>query len=451
MISLWPSLEALPDSPYAAELRKDPPEARFAAPVEVQFLRSRLREDRPLVRLTCTLALLLMALRGGESLGLVLSSRSVPPLFMLVLVSSLALAWLSWSRWYERLYLPWAAVLVPLRNCLVAAQVIHLAAQGQSDILMVLPMLLIGPFYFLGLLYRTALLTAGLTLASLAGAAAVFHLSPPMAVRGGTFLIVSVVVLAIAARQIEKRLRRAFLENRVVAELAQQDALTWTKNRRVFDEYLPRLWRQAVSDERLLAILVIDVDHFKSYNDRYGHQAGDAVLRRVAIALQQQARRPLDLVARYGGEEFAVILYDIDGAAARSTAERMRQAVEQLAIEHCGSPSGGVLTISVGVAVVSPTSGRNAFGALQLADEALYRAKAAGRNRIEMRDDTEYRMLVTGVFSNISDEAIQEAEDEPPPAPELAAPGEGSLPPAAEPGEDPPGRAAVREAAARDR
>ncbi len=399
MISLWPSLEALPDSPYAAELRKQPAGARFAAALESEYLRTRLREERALVRFTCTLALLLMALRGSESLLSALRSPSELSVFSVVLIGSIVLAWLAWSRSYEQRYLPWATVLVPVRNSLVAIQVIHVAAAGAYDVLLILPMLLIGPFYFLGLKYRSSLLSAVCTLASLVGADIAFPLPFSIAMRGGTVLIVSTVVLAIAARHIEKRLRQAFLENRVVAELAQQDALTWTKNRRVFDEYLPRLWRQAVSDERLLAVLVLDVDQFKPYNDRYGHQAGDAVLRRVALAIQQQARRPFDLVARYGGEEFAVILYDTDAAGAGGTAERMRRAVEELGIEHRESASGNVVTISVGVAVVSPTAGRNALGALQLADEALYRAKSKGRNRIELVDDSEYRLMVTGVFA----------------------------------------------------
>lgn len=399
MISLWPSLEALPDSPYAAQLRKQPAGARFASPMEAEFLRSRLREDRVLVRIACTLALLLIVLRGGESFAAAFGIRIILTRFAAVFASSVVLAWLAWSRSYEQRYLPWAQVLVPLRNCLIAIQAIHVAALGQYDLLMPLPMLLIGPFFFLGLKYRTALLAAVLTLGSTAGAALAYHLSPPIALRGGTILIVSTVVLAIAARQVEKRLRQAFLENRVVAELAQQDPLTWTKNRRVFDEDLPRLWRQAVRDERYLSVLVIDVDQFKAYNDRYGHQAGDAVLRRVALSIQQQARRPLDLVTRYGGEEFAVILYDTDGAGAVGAAERMRRAIEALAIEHRAAQSGGVVTVSIGVAVVSPTDGRNPFGALQLADEALYRAKARGRNRVELMDDTEYRMMVTGVFA----------------------------------------------------
>ncbi len=410
MIASSTSLEALPDSHYAAELRRQPETARFAAPVEAEYRRSALRENRTLIRLACTLALLLLGLRAGEAIS---GSGSLASLALLptVVLSSAVLAWLAWSRGFERHYLPWAEVLVPVRNCLVAVQVIHIVALGEIENLMLLPMLLIGPFFFLGLRYRTALATAVLTLASMAGAAVVFHLPPATALRGGALLIVSAVTLGFAAWQVEKRSRRSFLEAGIVAELAQQDVLTWTKNRRVFDEYLPRLWRQAASDARSLAILVIDVDHFKAYNDRYGHQAGDVVLRQVALAIQRQVHRPLDLVARYGGEEFAAILYDTDCAGARYAAERMRGAVEELAIEHRESLSGAVLTISVGVAVVAPTGARNASGALQLADEALYQAKAKGRNRVELMDEGAHQLLATGVFAKEQFASLRRSRD----------------------------------------
>ncbi len=410
MIASRRSLEALPDSHYAAELLKQPERTRFSTPVEAEYRRSTLRENRTLVRLACTLALVLLGLHAGEVIA---GSGSFGSLFLfpVVLMSSAVLTWLAWSRGFERHYLPWAEVLVPIRNCLLAVQAIHIAAAGGIENLMLLPMLLIGPFYFLGLHYRTALATAVLTLASMAGAVVVFHLPPAVAMRGGVLLIVSAVTLGFAAWQVEKRSRRSFLETRIVAELAQQDALTWTKNRRVFDEYLPRLWRQAASDARSLALLVIDVDHFKAYNDRYGHQAGDVVLRQVALAIQRQVRRPLDLVARYGGEEFAAILYDTDCAGARHTAECMRRAVEELAIEHRASLSAAVLTISVGVAVVMPTTARNASGALQMADEALYQAKAKGRNRVELMDEGAHQLLATGVFAKEQFASLRRSRD----------------------------------------
>jgi diguanylate cyclase (GGDEF)-like protein len=341
---------------------------------------------------------LLVVLRGVE----VAAGSGAPrsgPVFLTVLATSLALVWLAWSRGYERLYLPWAQVLLPVRDSIVAAQLVRLAAEGQLDVLTLLPLLLVGPFYFMGLRFRAALFIICLTAASMVGAAVAFHLPLPIALRSGAFALVAIACFAVAAQQIEKRSRRAFLEARLVAELAQQDVLTSTKNRRVFDEYLPRLWRQAAEDGRSLAILLVDVDHFKLYNDRYGHQAGDVALRKVAHSLQSCVRRPLDLVARYGGEEFTAILYDTDGGRAMKTAEQVRRSVEGLAIEHRGSRAGTVLTVSIGVAVVAPQVKRTPAGALQLADEALYRAKSQGRNRIDVMDEAEYQLLVTGVFS----------------------------------------------------
>ncbi|HVS77700.1 MAG TPA: diguanylate cyclase [Steroidobacteraceae bacterium] len=393
-----PSLEGLHDSPYAAELRKERVAPRFAPAIEADYLRTHLRESRTLVRLSTTLAVLFIALRGLE-VAIGSGAPKSAPIFFAVLAASLALAWLAWSRGYERHYLPWAQVLVPVRSSIVAAQLMHVAAQGQLDVLMLLPLLLIGPFFFLGLRFRTASFIVSLTCVSMFSAAIAFHLPPPIAYRSGAFLLVALVTFAVAAQQIERRSRRAFLESRLVAELAQHDGLTWTKNRREFDEYLPRLWRQAAEDGRTLALLLVDVDHFKAYNDRYGHQAGDAALRKVAQAIQACVRRPLDLVARYGGEEFTVILYDTDVNRASTTAERIRNLVEDLAIEHRGARGNSVLTVSIGAAVVAPELPRSPGGAVQLADEALYRAKSKGRNRVEIMDDSEYRLLVTGVFS----------------------------------------------------
>ena len=399
MLTSPPSLEGLPDSPHAAELRKARPSARFAPVLEAEYVRSYLRDNRTLVRLSCTLAVLLLALRVLEvRIGTAVGQSSVPA-FLVAAVPSFILVWLAWSRRYERHYLPWAYLLIPVRNSIVAAQLVRVAAHGQLDVLMLLPLILLGPFYFMGLRYRAALYIVSLTGVSMLAAAVAFHLSPTIAFHSGAFALIAIITFAVAAQQIEKRSRRAFLESRLVAELAQHDVLTWTKNRRVLDEYLPKLWRQAAEDGRALGVLLIDVDHFKPYNDRYGHQAGDVALRKVAQAIQTCVRRPLDLVARYGGEEFTAILYDTDGGRASGAAEQIRKRVEQLAIEHRGSRANPVLTVSIGVAVVAPDLQRSPGGALQLADEALYRAKSHGRNRVEIMDEADHKLLVTGVFS----------------------------------------------------
>jgi diguanylate cyclase (GGDEF)-like protein len=396
------SLNAFPDSPYAAELQRGCPNLRFSPKLEAEYLRAHLLHSRTVIRVACMLAALVAAFRGVEQAFAGPWNSILLFDFGLVISGSIMLASIAWSPAFERLYLQWAQIIVPVRNSIVAAHIAEAAAHGQLEMLMVLPIVLLGPFFFLGLRFRTALLSGVLTVASFIAYAIFFELALPVALRSSAFLLMALIACAIAARHLEKWSRTSFLETRFIAELAQQDALTGTKNRRVFDEHLARLWPQAIEDGRAIAILLIDVDHFKAYNDRYGHQAGDEVLRRVAQTVQALVLRPLDVLARYGGEEFAAVLYDVDGNQAMATADRIRRAVEELDIKHRGSRTSAVVTISVGVAVIEPTLERNPRGALQLADQALYEAKVRGRNRVELMNDAEYQMLVTGVFSKDS-------------------------------------------------
>jgi diguanylate cyclase (GGDEF)-like protein/PAS domain S-box-containing protein len=170
--------------------------------------------------------------------------------------------------------------------------------------------------------------------------------------------------------------------NRRLEALAGQDGLTGLANRRTFDDALTREHRRALRDRTRLAMIMIDVDWFKPFNDNYGHPAGDEALRAVAGAITDVLRRPGDIAARYGGEEFAVLLPNTDEGGAAVIAERIRRAVFTLAIEH-SSGVGHVVTISAGVAAFAP----NAFdigleNLVQSADRALYKAKDEGRNRI---------------------------------------------------------------------
>jgi diguanylate cyclase (GGDEF)-like protein len=394
------SLSAIPDSPYGAELQRDSASLSFGSQtLEAEYLCADLIRSRTLVRIACTLAAVLTVFRGVEQAVEGFAGGLFPIDFGLVILGSLVLASIAWSPMFENRFLQWARIIVPVRNSIAAAYAAEVAARGHIEMLMVLPLLLIGPFFFLGLRLRTALVSGVLTLVSFAVAAVFFELALDVALRPCAFLLMGLIGCTIAARHLERRSRTSFLESRVVAELAQHDALTGTKNRRVFDEHLSRLWQRAMEDGRAIAILLIDIDHFKAYNDRYGHQAGDHALRRVAQTLQTFVCRPLDVLARYGGEEFAVILYDVDRLHAMEFAARIHRAVGELAIEHPGSRTADGVTISVGVAAIRPANKRNPRGALQLADQALYEAKAGGRNRVELMNDTEYGMLVTGVFS----------------------------------------------------
>jgi diguanylate cyclase (GGDEF)-like protein len=168
--------------------------------------------------------------------------------------------------------------------------------------------------------------------------------------------------------------------------MALRDGLTSVANRRSFDNSLNVEWRRATRESRALSLLMIDVDFFKLYNDTYGHQGGDECLRRVAGALSGVVKRTSDGVARYGGEEFAILLPATDEPGARVVAERIRAAVEDLAIPHARSEVADRVTISVGAAsLVVPLHGEPTQ-LVGLADQALYRAKQLGRNRVAMAE-----------------------------------------------------------------
>lgn len=174
------------------------------------------------------------------------------------------------------------------------------------------------------------------------------------------------------------------LQARLAVE-ARTDGLTGVANRRAFDEALDREWRRAMRDRSSLSLLILDVDHFKAFNDVNGHQVGDDCLRTVAGAVVAVAQRAGDLVARYGGEEFAVILPGTERQEALGVAQRICDAVAGLRLPHAASPAGH-LTISIGAATaMAATGGTRTMpaGLLQAADHALYKAKANGRNCVE--------------------------------------------------------------------
>ncbi|MEI8254490.1 MAG: diguanylate cyclase [Deltaproteobacteria bacterium] len=167
--------------------------------------------------------------------------------------------------------------------------------------------------------------------------------------------------------------------------LARTDSLTQVANRRAFDEALrTEFYRLKRSGAHKLSLLLLDVDHFKRFNDLYGHPAGDDCLRKIGAALKTVVKRAPDLIARYGGEEFAVILPDTDGPGTLAVAERIRRVIEELSIPHLASESAKVVTVSVGVVSITARHVSDPESVLDLADKSLYRAKAQGRNRVDL-------------------------------------------------------------------
>jgi len=169
--------------------------------------------------------------------------------------------------------------------------------------------------------------------------------------------------------------------NQELQRLSMTDGLTGIANRRMFDESLAREWRRCLRLKKPMSIVMLDVDYFKKYNDRYGHQDGDDCLRAVAQEMVRSTPRAGDLVARYGGEEFVMILGDTDEGGAHWVANRIRQHVAELNMPHDGSPFGHV-TVSCGVASVMPSAELSVDMLVKSADNALYLSKNQGRNTV---------------------------------------------------------------------
>ncbi|NNM51626.1 MAG: GGDEF domain-containing protein [Pseudomonadales bacterium] len=168
--------------------------------------------------------------------------------------------------------------------------------------------------------------------------------------------------------------------NRQLAELASRDALTGLANRRRFDEAIALEWERQGRDKQPITLLLVDVDHFKKYNDFYGHVAGDACLREVARVLQNALNRPADLACRYGGEEFALLLPATPAQGGEDVADRVMKLIDELALEHQASPTAAWVTVSIGVACIVPSAQIDVSVLLMNADQALYHVKEHGRH-----------------------------------------------------------------------
>ena len=188
------------------------------------------------------------------------------------------------------------------------------------------------------------------------------------------------IVQARVRNHIELKRSRDLLER-----LTTQDHLTGISNRRRFDDYLEVEWRRAAREQAPISLISIDIDHFKAFNDHYGHPRGDHCLIHVARSLASCVTRPSDLVARCGGEEFACVLPATDSAGAEKLAEQMRAGILAQCLEHAHSSTHSQVTISLGVATTVPQADEPVQALIDLADAALYEAKSAGRNRYVAR------------------------------------------------------------------
>jgi diguanylate cyclase (GGDEF)-like protein len=297
------------------------------------------------------------------------------------------------SVWYPRI----VAVLAPAALIAIAWLGLWAWGQGEDRLFVRLIVGMIAVYFALGLPFRAAFVANLLALVAYASLAVALAMPVPELAHYFCVLLVSSVICAMGAYKLEHARRTAWLEGQLLAETALQDGLTGIHNRRRLDEHLQRVWQQCVREHKPVALLFGDIDHFKAYNDRYGHQAGDEALKAVAGVLARHARRPMDLAARFGGEEFAVVLYDTTREHAVRIGGEILEEVRALGIAHAASAAAPVLTISLGIACVVPVARRSSAGLLQLADQALYAAKDGGRNQLRTLE-AEYEHMKTGYF-----------------------------------------------------
>lgn len=371
-------------NPYAEQLARGFRRLRFDAPVEGEY-RAYLLEDN--FALKCSAlgfavlawlalaAIDLLLIPGPEHWSMLAVRAAV--LVLLVVCGGLIL-----QRRFVRLVVPLslACILAVGIGAAVVVGIAHRVDPGYPyEGLLLVSM---AAYFLVGLRFSEALGSASLILLAYLGCELYAGLAPAKLLNNLVFLLLGNLVGAVGCYLLEYKSREHFLVSRLMRQMADHDALTGLHNRRSFDRQLGRLWRQAQRDGTPLSLLLCDVDHFKAYNDTFGHVAGDEALRRVAGTIRESCARSSDLPARYGGEEFAIILPGTSPGGARLLAEKLRLTVQALGIAHEQPDSGAVLTVSVGVATLTPGQGESCLRLIEHADRALYNAKHGGRNQV---------------------------------------------------------------------
>ena len=386
-------------SPFADQLNRGFAKLRFDGLLEKEFRDFYVAQNLPRARLSGLIAIILVLVVTGVDFAFgsaasgSLNALRLGVLCPLLAVIGVAVSLPSAQRYYTEV----AAVGVTLVGIVVTYISDIAALEGASYVLAGLVMVMLYACLFLGLLFNVAIAIATLLVISHVALGIVLHLPLNELCYMTAILGAAAVIGSISTYNLEHALRTNFLETRLLNELAERDGLTGLYNRRIFDDYIRRVWRQSHREDVGVAIVFLDIDYFKIYNDVYGHQAGDDCLKKVASSIARCAKRPFDFAARYGGEEFVLVLYGPPDDYARSLPEQIRRDVLDLAIPHDGSTCASSVTVSVGVALARPSSNRSLAGAIQTADEALYQAKREGRNRVIFKDSDDSE-IETGNF-----------------------------------------------------
>jgi len=386
------------NSPFADQRQRGFARLRFSGFVEEEFRQYYAHSSllRARVFLVFAIAFILI------SVGMMFASRDFHPVnlaFEIVVLLPILAATLIWSAKSDQYirYQFLLAISALLMGLLLTSVVTRASIAGMPYYFSALVAWIFVVWLFLGLPIRHAAFTAFAISALYAFGIFNWNLELNEAIFSTSMLVCINVIGAFCCYQLERAVRQAFLEGKELSQLAERDGLTGLYNRRSYDQYLERIWRQSRREEDQIILMLIDIDHFKAFNDHYGHQAGDDALKEVANVISMSAQRPLDFAARFGGEEFALILYGPGDEYGRELPEQLRMAVRSLKITHAKSPTDQYLTVSIGVALVMPGTKRSMAGCVQMADEALYLAKEKGRNQVRIKKSSNAH-IQTGRF-----------------------------------------------------
>jgi diguanylate cyclase (GGDEF)-like protein len=379
-------LDEVRPSPYADQLSQGFRRLRFSQALEREYRASILEESFELKRIALSVAAVIWLALTVFDMAVVPDSHVswVIAIRVLALAVLLVCAFFIVQRRYRHLWLPLSMTCILVLG-VGAAMIVGVAHRADPDYpyegLMLVSM---AAYFLVGLRLSEAVVCSLVVLLAYVLAELASGLPVPKLLNNVLLLTFGNLIGGVGCYLLEHKSREYFLVSRLMRLLAYHDSLTGLHNRRSFNRQFERLWRQAQREGKSLALLLCDIDHFKAYNDSYGHQAGDVALQHVGALIQQAARRPLDMGVRLGGEEFALLLFDIAADEAVRRAEALRQALEQAGISHRESASGKVLTMSVGVAWLSPDSQPQLSQLYEQADRALYQAKASGRNQVSV-------------------------------------------------------------------
>lgn len=376
-------------SPYARELRKRFPFLKFSREIEKEFIASYRRLVTPRFRIAVITGFILIVTFD-------VMDRIILPGDMVrwtsivrfgVIFPVLALAGISTyiKKLRDRImpFIISAALVAGFGTVSIFLINYHNAFLVRYESLILTTAIV---YFVAGLLFRVTIICCGATMAAYVIGSAATGVEPSLIVSSGIFLFLMNIIGAGGCYIIERAIRANYLQRKILQDMAERDGLTGIFNRHTFDVNYPRLWRQAARDGKTVAIMMVDVDHFKRYNDTYGHLEGDACLKRIADVLAGFVRRPLDMAARYGGEEFIVLWYDAEAGRARELSEQCRAGVESLSIRHAASGVSDFVTVSAGTAIAVPRREDDPEGLVRAADTALYAAKGQGRNRVVIAD-----------------------------------------------------------------